>query len=82
MKITIVLKNGQKHQFLHAGIQKKDNGRSTAVYDSDTYRIIAEFKAEQILVCQSTNNEDAANLVLEGRDTTSGSFSPGQLRRG
>jgi hypothetical protein len=60
MIITILLKNGQKHEFPHAEIQKKDNGKSTAVYDSDTYRIIAEFKAEQILMCHSTTNTGSA----------------------
>lgn len=54
MRVTIVLKNGQKHEFHNAEIQKKDNGKSAAVFDSSTFRILAEFKSDQILMCQSS----------------------------
>ncbi len=61
MRITIVLKNGQKHEFQNADVQKKDNGRFTAVYDLSTFRILAEFKADQILMCQSSKTGDPAS---------------------
>ncbi len=64
MRITIVLKNGQKYEFQNAGVQKKDNGKSTAVYDSNTFRILAEFKADQVLMCQSSKNADPVSRAM------------------
>ena len=64
MKVTIVLKNGQRHEFENAAIQKKDNGRYTAVYDSSSFRIIAEFKAEQISMCQSSKNRGPVSRAV------------------
>ncbi len=52
MLVTILLKNGKKFEYSNADIQKKDNGRSTAVFDTSTFRVIAEFKAEQIATSQ------------------------------
>ncbi len=69
MKVTILLKSGRKCEFLNAGIQKTNNGRSTAVYDLSTYRILEDFKSDQIAVCQSSeiskSKADAAQA--EGR---------------
>jgi len=60
MVVTILLKNGQKHEYQNADIQKKNEGRSTAVYDVNTFRIIAEYKAEQILMCQASSGKSTA----------------------
>jgi hypothetical protein len=57
MRVSIILKNGQKYEFQDADIQKKDNGKFTAVYNTSTYRILAEYKADQILMCQRSRND-------------------------
>jgi hypothetical protein len=48
MQVTVHLKDGSKLQFPDADIQKKDNGAVIAVFDRRTYRIIAEFRADQV----------------------------------
>jgi hypothetical protein len=37
MKVTIVLKNGKRQEFHNADIQKKNNRKSTAVFDSNPF---------------------------------------------
>ncbi len=54
MNVTILLKNGRKVEFANAGVQKKNDGRSTAVYDRTTFRILAEYSVDQISVCESS----------------------------
>ncbi len=64
MRIVIVLNYGQRHEFQNADIQKKDNGRSTAVFDARTFRILAEFKVDQISMCQSSKTADPASRAV------------------
>lgn len=54
MKVTILLKNGRKCEYPNANIQKINEGTSVAIYDTDTFRIIAQYKADQISMCQSS----------------------------
>jgi len=64
MQVTILLKNGQKFEFANADVQKKDDGRSAAVYDKSTFRIIAEYKVDQISMYQSSLTEGQLGSVL------------------
>ena len=54
MDITILLKNGKKYEFKEAEIQKKEEGKIIAIYHVNSFRIIAEYKAEQISMIQSS----------------------------
>ncbi len=65
MKITIPLKSEKKLEFANAGIQKKNDGRSTAVYDAATFRILAEYKVNQISMCQSSSEDAPKNRVMQ-----------------
>ncbi len=61
MKITLVLNNGEKYEFSNAEVQKKNDGRSTAVYDLSTFRIIVEYKSDRILACQASDSAISNN---------------------
>lgn len=72
MQLTILLKNGRKFEFTNADVQNKNDGTSAAVYDKSTFRIIAEYKMDQISMCQFSLTESQAGSVLEaGLDQTS-----------
>jgi hypothetical protein len=61
MRVTILLKNGEKLEFVNVDIQKKNNGTSAAVYDTSTFRIIAEYRLDQISMYQSSIQEHQLN---------------------
>ncbi len=64
MPMMILLRNGKKLQFDDASVQKKDQGKIVAIYDRRTYRIIAEFQADQVSAWEPLNMENTPlNLV-------------------
>jgi hypothetical protein len=68
MRINILLKNGQKIEFANADVQKKDDGRSTAVYDVTTFRILAEYTVDQISLCQSSSDAGPNSQAMRAQN--------------
>jgi hypothetical protein len=63
MKVIIQLKSGYKREYPNAQIQKKNDGTSIAVYDVSTFRILAEHKADQIALCQSSTEQQKIQMA-------------------
>jgi hypothetical protein len=60
MVTKIVLRDGRVFTYPETQIQQKDSGQTIAVYESETYRIIAEFDAAEVERYEAIKEKSAA----------------------